>query len=175
MLQKNLLIYAAVAVALYFLYKMFFGKSKEQLGREKVLENSLLQSDYYARFLKKYRNKVVSKNSAAKKGFFAADVISASETERLAKTIWDAKSPVMGIGDKDESAINAFESIPTQTAVAMVAKRFKEMYGRNLASFLDFMDNRNMKRLNDIIAVKPTGLFSGNTGKWVELSFLPKI
>lgn len=75
--------------------------------------------------------------------------------DELAKQIFDAKGYVY---DTDGEALSAFRKLKSKSQVSFVAKRFAEIYKRDLGEYLDFMSDKNMAILYDTIRQMPTGL-----------------
>ena len=164
----------AGAVLVLVIYLLFFRK-KGEAGQKAILNKTVLQGGYLRKVKAKYKNKVLNTRTNDKpvKGYFAAYLSDAPTVEKWAVRIWDAKSPVLGIGDKDEIVLAVFSEIQYLSQAAQIAAEFNNYYGRNLSDFLDFMDNASMERLNTILEKLPTGLYKEQGGKWVSINTLP--
>lgn len=74
--------------------------------------------------------------------------------DAIAKQIYDAKGYIY---DTDGQAISAIRQLKYKSQVSYVAERFQKLYQRDLGEYLDFMSEKNMAILYDIIRQMPTG------------------
>jgi hypothetical protein len=175
MLEKNnIRLIISGAVLLLVVYFLFFRK-KNVAGQKAILNKNFLQGGYLRKVAAKYKGKVLNTRTNDKpvKGYFAAYLSDAPTIEKWAVRIWDAKSPVFGLGDKDNAVLSVFSEIEYLSQAAQIADEFNTRYKRNLSDFLDFMDNDSMARLNTILKGLKTGFYKEQGGKWVLVNEIP--
>lgn len=122
-----------LAVALLFLiYKAFtkFGilKSSDEIKGDKISNLSAFSPLYY-----KKSGGTLLKHAAAK---------------QYAEQLYEAKG---FLHDSDEQAISVFRNLKSKSQVSQIADVFNLLYKKDLATYLNFMDDDNRAKVYDLV------------------------
>lgn len=134
-MKKNYIIYGVGAIILlYLIYNMFTSAGKKASKNLSKLSRSNVFTEKFFQYIKtKYGNKWKDK--------YIYSLINS------AKTIHDSKGLFK---DNDSEAVAVIRSIQSKAELALISKVMRAMYGEDLPTYINFLDNDH---INDVVYI----------------------